>query len=157
MKEKVLEALEVLGFKIETEDGSYHTFSYEGLNMLYIYNENDENFLSIALPGIMEVEDDNTIQAFALMDKINSTLKYVKAYTLGKRVWMFYERELFGGEDLEAVIYSMVLRLEAGLTYAQKALAEIEGSLADDTSDDDTGDGTEEADAEELTGNDDNE
>ena len=94
MKEKILEAFRDLGFKLEEEEGMGYCFKYEGLNLLYMYNENDEEFLNIALPGIVEVEDDKMLQICALLEKINSTLKYIKAYIVGNRVWLFYEREL---------------------------------------------------------------
>ena len=94
MKEKILEAFRDLGFKLEEEEGMGYRFKYEGLNLLYMYNENDEEFLNIALPGIVEVEDDKMLQICALLEKINSTLKYIKAYMLGNSVWLFYEREL---------------------------------------------------------------
>ena len=94
MKEKILEAFRELGFKLEEEEGMGYCFNYEGLNLLYMYNENDEEFLNIALPGIVEVEDDKMLQICALLEKINSTLKYIKAYMLGNSVWLFYEREL---------------------------------------------------------------
>ena len=94
MKEKILEAFRDLGFKLEEEEGMGYCFNYEGLNLLYMYNENDEEFLNIALPGIVEVEEDKMLQICALLEKINSTLKYVKTYMLGNSVWLFYEREL---------------------------------------------------------------
>ena len=94
MKEKILEAFRELGFKLEEEEGMGYCFKYEGLNLLYMYNENDEEFLNIALPGIVEVEEDKMLQICALLEKINSTLKYIKAYMLGNSVWLFYEREL---------------------------------------------------------------
>jgi hypothetical protein len=59
------------------------------------------------------------------MNKINSTLKYIKAYELGKSIWLFYERELFGDEDLMKVISRMILHLEAGLMFSRKAMSEI--------------------------------
>ena len=181
MKEKILEAFRDLGFKLEEEEGMGYCFNYEGLNLLYMYNENDEEFLNIALPGIVEVEDDKMLQICALLEKINSTLKYVKAYMLGNSVWLFYERELIeqreqnrtcsdyaearekktegqlcGEEDLMTVISRMILHLEAGLVFARKAMAELEETMANDSSDDDTAESAEEIDAEEIT-DDDNE
>ena len=156
MKEKILEAFRELGFKLEEEEGMGYRFKYEGLNLLYMYNENDEEFLNIALPGIVEVEDDKMLQICALLEKINSTLKYIKAYILGNSVWLFYERELFGEEDLMTVISRMILHLEAGLSFARKAMTEIEETMTNDSSDDDTAESAEEIDAEEIT-DDDNE
>ena len=175
MKEKILEAFRELGFKLEEEEGMGYCFKYEGLNLLYMYNENDEEFLNIALPGIVEVEDDKMLQICALLEKINSTLKYVKTYMLGNSVWLFYERELIeqreqsrtcsdyaesrekktegqlcGEEDLMTVISRMILHLEAGLVFARKAMAEIEETMANDSSADDTAESAEEIVTEEI-------
>ena len=175
MKEKILEAFRDLGFKLEEEEGMGYCFNYEGLNLLYMYNENDEEFLNIALPGIVEVEEDKMLQICALLEKINSTLKYIKAYMLGNSVWLFYERELIeqreqsrtcsdyaesrekktegqlcGEEDLMTVISRMILHLEAGLVFARKAMAEIEETMANDSSADDTAESAEEIVTEEI-------
>ena len=182
MKEKILEAFRDLGFKLEEEEGMGYCFNYEGMNLLYMYNENDEEFLNIALPGIVEVESDNMLQICALLEKINSSLKYVKAYMLGNSVWLFYERELIeqreqsrtcsdyaesrekktegqlcGEEDLMTVISRMILHLEAGLVFARKAMAEIEETMANDSSADDTAESAEEIVTEEIADDEDNE
>ena len=143
MKEKILEAFRGLGFKLEAEEEIGYSFNYESLNLLYMYNENDEEFLNIALPCIVEVEDGRMLHICALLEKINSTLKYVKAYILGNSVWLFYERELVGQreqseEDLMTVISHMILHLEAGLSFARKTMAEIEETMANDSSDADS-------------------
>ena len=156
MKEQILEAFRDLGFKLEEEEGMGYCFNYEGMNLLYMYNENDEEFLNIALPGIVEVEDDKMLQICALLEKINSTLKYIKAYMLGNSVWLFYERELFGEEDLMTVISRMILHLEAGLVFARKAMAEIEETMTNGSSDDITDDAEEIA-TEEISNDDGNE
>ena len=175
MKEKILEAFRDLGFKLEEEEGMGYCFNYEGLNLLYMYNENDEEFLNIALPGIVEVEEDKMLQICALLEKINSTLKYIKAYMLGNSVWLFYERELIeqreqsrtcsdyaesrekktegqlcGEEDLVTVISRMILHLEAGLVFARKAMVEIEETMENDSSADDTAESAEEIVTEEI-------
>ena len=157
MKEKILEAFKDLGFKLEETEGMGYSFNYEGLNLLYMYNENDEEFLNIALPGIVDVEEDRMLQICALLEKINSTLKYVKAYIFGNGVWLFYERELFSEEDLMTVISRMILHLEAGLAFVHKAMTEIEETMANDSSDEDAVDGAEEIVAEEIADDDDNE
>ena len=182
MKEKILEAFRDLGFKLEEEEGMGYCFNYEGLNLLYMYNESDEEFLNIALPGIVEVEEDRMLQICTLLEKINSTLKYVKTYMLGNSVWLFYERELIeqreqsrtcsdyaesrekktegqlcGEEDLMTVISRMILHLEAGLVFARKAMAEIEETMANDSSADDTAESAEEIVTEEIADDEDNE
>lgn len=136
MKEKILEAFENLGFNLEYNDTLGYSFFYEGINLLYMYNEDDETFLNISVPGIYDLEDGK--EAYdVLKEKINSTLKYVKAYTLCNSLWIFYERDLLGNEDLEEVIRRMVLQLAAALMFARDVIDKIENGESDKTTDED--------------------
>ena len=157
MKEKILEAFGNLGFKLEDAGNGGYSFTYEGLNLLLLYNENDEDFLNIALPGIIEADDGKVLLICALMEKINSTLKYVKAYLFGDSVWMFYERELLGGEDLPQVISRMILHLEAGLQFARKTITEIENTMTKEFSGEEAENAVEEVVAEDFNNDDKNE
>lgn len=135
MKEKILAAFENLGFNLEDNESLGYHFYYEGINFLYMYNEDDEDFLNISVPGIYDLEEDNKENYDALKEKINSTLKYVKVYTIGKGLWLFYERELLGNEDLEEVIRHMVLHLAAALMFARDSIEKIENGESDEGSD----------------------
>lgn len=136
MKEKILEAFENLGFNLEYNNTLGYSFFYEGINLLYMYNEDDETFLNISVPGIYDLEDGKETYD-VLKEKINSTLKYVKAYTLCNSLWIFYERDLLGNEDLEEVIRRMVLQLAAALMFARDVIDKIENGESDKTTDDD--------------------
>lgn len=136
MKEKILEAFENLGFNLEYNDTLGYSFYYEGINLLYMYNEDDETFLNISVPGIYDLEDGKETYD-VLKEKINSTLKYVKAYTLCNSLWIFYERDLLGNEDLEEVIRRMVLQLAAALMFARDIIDKIENCESDKVTDDD--------------------
>ena len=136
MKEKILAAFENLGFNLEYNDTLGYSFFYEGINLLYMYNEDDETFLNISVPGIYDLEDGKETYD-VLKEKINSTLKYVKAYTLCNSLWIFYERDLLGNEDLEEVIRRMVLQLAAALMFARDIIDKIENGESDKTTDDD--------------------
>lgn len=102
-----------------------------------MYNEDDEDFLNISVPGIYDLEEDNKENYDALKEKINSTLKYVKAYTLGKGLWLFYERDLLGNEDLEEVIRRMILHLAAALMFARDSIEKIDNDESEEGSDND--------------------
>ena len=120
MKEKILNVFETLGFQLEEMEGFGYGFRYEGINYLFMPNEDDEEFLNIAIPAILEINEDNVHAAHMLMDKLNSTLKYVKANKLNDSMWLFYERELFGGEDLKQILSRMILHLEAVSIWRQR-------------------------------------
>ena len=140
MKEKILAAFENLGFNLEDIESLGFSFNYEGINYLYMYNEDDENFLNISVPNIYDLEKDNKEKYEELKEKINSTLKYVKAYTLGDSLWIFYERDLLGNEDLEEVIRHMILHLAAALMFARDSIEKIDNGESDEGSDNDNND-----------------
>ena len=127
MKENVLETFSELGFKLEEAENFGYAFTYEGANFLYMPNDNDENFLNISVPGICKYDKTRPDLVNKLADKINSTMKYVKAYSLGDSLWLFYERELFEGEELPPVISNMILHLEASLLFARQCMEEETG------------------------------
>lgn len=143
MKEKILETLRSLGFKlVQTDDENVYEFNYEGVSMLYMYNVSDEEFLNITVPCIMQVEEDNIMLVSALTEKVNATLKYIKAYIYGNHVWLSYERELIGDghsedKDFRKVVSSMILQLEAALRFFRKSKADMEEYSAGESSDDD--------------------
>ena len=140
MKEKILAAFENLGFNLEDNESLGYHFYYEGINFLYMYNEDDEDFLNISVPSIYDFEKDNKEKYEELKEKINSTLKYVKAYTLGDSLWIFYERDLLGNEDLEEVIRHMILHLAAALMFARDSIEKIDNGESDEDSDNDNND-----------------
>ena len=148
MKEKILEAFKALGFEMEELEGMGYGFDYEGKHFLYMYNEDDEDFLNISLPGVLDIDNENDTTFYQVMDKLNGTLKYVQAYKLNDSMWLFYERELFGGEDLKQVLSRMILHLEAGLMFLRRAMANSDDS--DGGSETDASDETDNSDKEEV-------
>lgn len=144
MKEQILNIFAMLGFQLEEMDSFGYGFRYEGINYLFMPNEDDEDFLNIAIPAILEINEDNVHAVFMLMDKLNSTLKYVKANKLGDSLWLFYERELFGGEELDKLVSRMILHLEAAMNFFRNTMENIKNELEKDDGEDPTDD-TEEA------------
>ena len=136
MKEKIMEAFAELGFQLEQMGDFGYGFSYEGTNFIYLSND-DDDFLNISVPGIYDLEDGPPSTFIELMNRINSTLKYIKAYDLEQSIWLFYERELLGDEDLPKVISRMILHLEVGLMFSRKTIAEIKSNADDKSQDND--------------------
>lgn len=142
MKEQILNTLAAMGFQLEEVEGLSYGFCYEGINYLYMPNEEDEDFLSISIPAVLDCDDVSSEVFYQVMDKLNSTLKYVKANKLGDDMWLFYERELYGGEDLEKLLSRMILHLEAGITFFRNLVSSAaedddpgSGNSADKTED----------------------
>jgi hypothetical protein len=53
---------------------------------------------------------------------------------------LFYERELFGGEDLKLILSRMILHLESGLMFMRRTMDSLEVSTdsASEVTDNDT-------------------
>lgn len=126
MKEKILEAFKNLGFVLEEIEDFGFDFQYEGQHYLYMNNNGDDNYLCITHPVILEDDEGSDLEIYQVMDKINRTLKYVKANILRESIWLSYERELFGDEDLKPILYSMIHRMDAGLSFLYKTIAETD-------------------------------
>ena len=112
-----------LGFRLEEMENFGYGFQYEGINYIFIPNKDDEEFLNISIPAIMEITEDNMHSALLLMDKINSTVKYVKAINSCESIWLSYERELLCDEDMEKLVSRMILHLEAAMDFSRRAVA----------------------------------
>lgn len=124
MNEKVLNALKELGFIVENVGDTNYCFQYEGNNYLYMYNETDESFLNIAIPNVLQFNDENELYCHRLMEGINNQTKYVKAYKYDDSVWLFYELELSGNEKLRDVLSRIILRLAMCNMTVEKILSE---------------------------------
>lgn len=142
MKEKILETLKAMGFIVEEEDEQASCFEYEGHWFLHIYNKNDENFLNITLPAVLDKEGMDELEFYKILDKVNNTVKYVKAYDNYGKAWLCYERELLGDEDLEKLLESMIYHLEAALHFFHRIQKNHDdGSSLEDGLDEEDGDG----------------
>lgn len=149
MKEKIVEALRDLGFILEEVSGIGYHFKFEAVNMFYL-NSEDEKFVSIIVPGIFETEHSDMDVVYKTMEKVNSTLKYVKAYLWNDSITLTYEREMFGEENLEEMLGSMIVQLESALRFSRNVIE----TLQNETNDADADDEADDADVEEMDADD---
>jgi len=139
MKEKILNALVALGFDLEQLDDFGYGFQYEGTNFIWMPNDNDESFLNIAIPAILEKGDTDDSNFYELMNMLNSNMKYIKANTFGDSLWLFYERDVYDeNEDLERILTRMIVHLHGSLMEFRKAIWEANKDSKDDSDNDDT-------------------
>ena len=147
MKEKVLETLKKLGF-VTIEIDNYHMFEYEGKGYLYSVDDNDDSFLSFAIPNIMNAEsddeeeyDDNFSEMLRVECEVNSKVKYVKALIVKDSLWLACEREVYAEENYEQLVPMMILRLFKAAEFVREEFAksqlEAELDAAEDDSTDD--------------------
>lgn len=80
------------GFCPKEEEEGIVTFKCEGKNFAFIYDDEDEQYFRLMMPGIFEIGEDNREQVLHAMNEVNSAVKVVKAYTMmGNEVWLGFE------------------------------------------------------------------
>jgi hypothetical protein len=112
-KETVLAQLEELGFVLEKAGQYGYFFKYEGLNILYMPDDDDENFLRLAIPNIYDVTEENKPFVLEVVNSTNMAIKYSKTCAFGDDVWVFYEYHLFGDDNLEDILEHCLRLLQA--------------------------------------------
>ena len=128
----VLEFLQSQGFQLEEQEGFGYDFEYEGTTYVYIHPKNDDSFLTIGIPAVLEYDEESSLSFYKLTDYLNATLKYLKCYKAGGSLWLFYEREVMEDEKLEEVIPLMILHLDRALYMFHKHLREFMPDTDDD-------------------------
>jgi len=118
-KELLLSKFKELGFTLEDAGEFGYFFKFEELNFLYIPDEDDENFLRLAVPNIFDVTADNRPLVMEVVNETNMTIKYSKTCVSNDNVWAFYEHRLFGDGNLDDIIEHGIRLLQAtvGLFY----------------------------------------
>lgn len=133
MKESIFNAFKTLGFELERMGEAGYKFEYEGIHYLWM-DSDDDNFLNISIPAILDMDDVDELLFYKLMDMLNSSLKYVKAYKLVNHIWLFYEYELHENDNIETLLPSMIIHLEMSVRKIKDIWKETEES---ENSDDD--------------------
>lgn len=83
-------------------------FRYQMLNFHILNYENDDHFLRIILPGIMDVDANNRVDVLEACNKVTADMKVAKAYIQtddnGSEVWISTEQMLDQDPRFEDVI-----------------------------------------------------
>ncbi|MBR6347037.1 MAG: YbjN domain-containing protein [Bacteroidales bacterium] len=104
IKEQIVEFLSKQGLRPEIEDDAIY-FRYQMLNYYIQWDEEDANFLQIALPGVMDTDDNNRIDALEACNAVNDRRKVVKAVITPRgKVWILAEQLLDQDPALDDVI-----------------------------------------------------
>lgn len=103
MKEKLLAELLKQGLMpIQEEFGI--VFKYQMVNYIFFEDDEDDDYLNICVPYILEVNEDNMPCVFAAVNHINKLLKVVKMVINDDHVWACYEAKLPNDAPLEGVL-----------------------------------------------------
>lgn len=103
--ERVLQFLKQQGFcpEIDPDNGNI-VFKYQMRTFIYINNDEDEDFFQLALPGIMDVTEDNRDLVLEACNKTNFSIKVIKSCIPRNDVWVFFEILLDSSPEVQDII-----------------------------------------------------
>lgn len=137
-KDIILGQLNAMGFEpIELGDAGF-VFKYDDLNYLYTPDEDDEQFLRIAIPHLFEVTDENRVAVLEAMHDTSLLLKYAKVNIMyDTAAWVVYEHRLTATDNLSEILEHIICILEAAAqVFYKKISGEEVSGRSNETSDD---------------------
>lgn len=109
MKEKVLEILHQLGFAPEFVNEYFgYKFNYEELTMLFIPDDGACHTVSLTLPGVFDVTEENRVAVLEVMEKLAGKMKFVQPVIVGGLVWLHYQHFLGSQEPTPELLEHMI-------------------------------------------------
>lgn len=90
LKELMMQYLREEGFCPKDEEFGI-AFKCEGNTFIFFYDEQDDQFFRLLMPGIYSVTEENKESVLVAMNKVNSDMKVIKAYTPDEDVWLGFE------------------------------------------------------------------
>lgn len=115
IKDNVLSALSALGFIPEEIEGFGYRFDYEGLTLVYSEEEEDTKCISLMVPNLFDITDENRVAVLETMVKISGKVKYVQPHIMFyNQVWINYQHYL-GDNEVTPELIEHMIRV---LTYA---------------------------------------
>lgn len=109
IQENVLTALSALGFVPEEIEGFGCRFEYEGLTIVYSIDDEDSKCVTLAVPDVFDISDDNRVAVLEAMVKICGKLKFVQPHIMFEnQVWLNYQHYAGDNEVTPELIEHMI-------------------------------------------------
>lgn len=133
---EVVKILTELGFELQEMPEMGYVLEYEGLTLLYMPEDDDEDIVRFAVPNIFEVTEENRPFVLDVVNSTNLTIKYSKVCVYGDVVWAFYEYRGFGGEDGEKLIEHCLYLLYATVSLFHRKIEGEDGIVPEEENSD---------------------
>lgn len=103
------------GLRPEDTDFGF-VFKYENLTFFVFWDDEDDQYLKLALPGIYNVDDNNRQNATAAANKVNVEWKVIKTIVLSDEVWVVAEQLIDKDPNLSDLVPRTIKILMSGRT-----------------------------------------
>jgi len=120
IKEQLGAYLSKEGLRPEEKPYGFH-YEFENLSFHVFWDADDPRYLSLTLPGIFDVDENNREDALCVANWINDNVKVVKALVRKDDVWVVAEFLIDNTPDFEDLIPRMMKILKgARLSFYDK-------------------------------------
>lgn len=120
IKEQLGAYLSKEGLRPEEKPYGFH-YEFENLSFHVFWDADDPRYLSLTLPGIFDVDENNREDALCVANWINDNVKVVKALVRKDDVWVVAEFLIDNTPDFEDLIPRMMKILNgARLSFYDK-------------------------------------
>lgn len=103
------------GLRPEDTDFGF-VFKYENLTFFVFWDDEDDQYLKLALPGIYNVDDNNRQNATAAANQVNIEWKVIKTVVYSDEVWVVAEQLIDKNPDLADLVPRTLKILMSGRT-----------------------------------------
>lgn len=107
----------------ETDFG--FVFEYSNLTFFIFWDDDDDQYLKLALPGIYNVDDNNRDDALYAANKVNIEWKVIKAVVHDDEVWVVAEQLIDKDPNLSDLVPRTIKILVSGRKSFYEHLEEI--------------------------------
>ena len=101
------------GYKYDIDgDGDIH-FKYEGINLYFTVDNNDQKYFRLIMPNIYQLEGNRT-KVLEAINTVARDLKVIKAFLIEDRLWLAVELFIDSTPELEDFFPRCMGLLKAG-------------------------------------------
>lgn len=112
-EELVKQFLSNEGYKFDVDsDGDIH-FKYEGINLYFTVDNNDQKYFRLIMPNIYQLEGNRT-RVLEAINTVARDLKVIKAFLIEDRLWLAVELFIDSTPELEDFFPRCMGLLKAG-------------------------------------------
>lgn len=120
--ELILEQLKIMGFDPVCIDDEKYLFEYKEMKFILTNDSDNEDFLSISIPWVYELTEENKMSVYETANLINTLVRYVKLTIHDEYISMVFEHRLAENEDLEDLLENIIHALSASLSVFLKKM-----------------------------------
>lgn len=126
VKELMREYLQEEGYKVKEEDFGL-AFRYQGRNIIFYDNSDDETFFCLVMPAIYDATDEEIERVLKACNIVCSERKVIKANLSNENdVWLNFEILIDTTPELSDIVPRALSMLLQGRNYFYQKLEELE-------------------------------